>query len=230
MGQQQDNAVEIASRQMLDIDSAFSSSTLSSQAERQVRARANRALESKPYSVLRIDRAWRRNLRMRQEGERGADEADNAGADEACFGGCAGVGAARRDQADDDAAGNHAGDPSGVIVTLGTSGLRCRLKWRVHSDAQHAGVIDAEACARWVAGRVAIKIGVGYAGEEAMDGRAIGVVNDDGLAVDEALQTVPCGIGHGHGPGIVGQCLAQSAGDESEGDEERRKLFHEQRC
>jgi hypothetical protein len=107
----------------------------------------SRASEMKPNGIPRVDWGRERRSWMREESKRGADESDDACADEPVSGCLSGIGVLRSNEADDDAAGDHAGDPCGVEVALWSRGLRGGLNWHVQIDAEHVGLIDAEACA-----------------------------------------------------------------------------------
>lgn len=97
---------------------------------------------------------------MWQEGQWCPDEANNACADESVFGCPSCSGASRSNEADDEAAGNHAGDPCRVVIALGTDDLHRRLPQQIEVDTKHIGMIEPEAHASWVAERIAKEIGV----------------------------------------------------------------------
>ena len=165
---------------------------------------------------------------MRKERERGTDKADDACADESVLNRFSSIGILRRDEPD-----NHLRRRSCWRSLRGgrcVGAARLGRHWvrQVQVNAKHVGVMETEAYASRIPGRIAEQVSLCHPGEEAVDGRAIGVVDDDGLTVDQALQAAPCGIGEAHGCWVVGQRLPRSAGDEGEGEQENRKFFHEQ--
>lgn len=142
-------------------------------------------------AVQRIVLTAKRWLRMGKERQWRADLADNDGADQAGLGGVPGIGSACGRDPGQDSASNHAGEPGGMIVALGLPGLRLFLMRKVEIDAEYVGTIKAKANAGGISGRTAEQIGVGYASKETVNRRPVGVVNDDSLAMDQTLQSVP---------------------------------------
>lgn len=165
---------------------------------------------------------------MRQECKRCADEADDTRADKAVLGCLSGIRALRSNEADDDAAGDHAGDPCGMVIALGGC-LRPGLSGPVTINAENLSAIEAEASIGRVAGRVAEQISVSDSGEEAVDGAVVNRRDDHGLAILEVLQAAPRRVRRRSGRGR--ELLCESRGCKGgESEKCNREMFHNQRC
>jgi len=116
-----------------------------------------------------------------------------------------------------------------MIVALGMPGLRLFLMRKVEIDAEYVGTIKAKADAGGISGRTAEQIGVGYASKKTVNRRPVGVVNDDGLAMYETLQTTPARIGR-RWSGVIGQGLRDASRRDREGNQEEQEWLHVQRC
>lgn len=152
------------------------------------------ALEAHSEDVRLVYRAGSCGLWMWQEGHWRADEADHGGADEAILSGFARVCVLRCDEADDQASGDDAGNPSGVVVAIWAMDLGNCCIGAIEIDGDYLGPVKTEAYAGGIACGIAEEIDVGGARKKAMDGAIVGNGDDDGLAGGEILETNPGGI------------------------------------
>ncbi len=192
-------------------------------------AQTPRRPEAHSDSVLRIERTRERRFRRRQKRQRCADQSNYSCSNQAGPGGGTGISAARGAHADDETAGDDAGDPCRVVVVLGSGNMCLHRTRQIQIHAEHVGVIEAEANSPWITGGIAVKKGVRHAGKEAVNRRTVGIIDDDRLTVDKTLQTGPCGIGQRRGSRVVGQGLPLSAEYQTEVEQKNRKLFHDLR-
>lgn len=161
---------------------------------------------------------------MRQKREWGADEADDPCADKAVFGCLSGIRALRSNEADDDAAGDHAGDPCGMVIALGGC-LRPGLSRPVTVNAENLSAIESEASIGRIAGRVTEQVGVSDSGEEAVDGAVVYRGDDHGLPILEVLQAAPRRVSRRSRRGR--EFLSESRScKRGESEKCNRKVFH----
>ena len=166
---------------------------------------------------------------MRQECQRSANDADGSSADQAVLCGFARVRMLRRDESDDQAAGDHAGDPGGMVVAFSVASLRDSHTCPVEVNACNLGSIETEAYAFGIAGRVAVQVSVGHAAKEAMDGAVVSCGDDEGLSRSESAEAVPRRIGRCGGRFRQDLGL-HHLGQQQQSDEYNRNAFHDSRC
>ena len=163
---------------------------------------------------------------MRQECERSADGSHHGCANQAVLCGLACVCVLRSDDADDEASGDHAGDPGWVIVAFGLAGLSLIETGPIEVNAEHINAVETKSSALWISGRIAEQIGIGDAAEEAMDGTVVCGGNDDRLPDGEGAKLVPGGI-RGRGGRLRKDLRVRTVRQQQEGDEYNRKPFHD---
>ena len=180
-------------------------------------ARAHPTTKANSYSINWPSVRWR-CVRLRQERERRTDGAHDSRAYQTIACGSIRVCVLRGNDADNQAPGDHAGDPSGMIVALSSPRLCDRGIGSIEVDAQHFCTIEAEPYSGRIPLRVTEQIAAGHAAEEAMDQAVIRCGNDNGLPWRETGKTVPRRIGWR--VRRVGQDLCAHGGrQQQEGDE-----------
>lgn len=176
--------------------------------------------------------------RVREKGERRANGCDYERADKALVGGCCAVGRLCGDDPNDEAAGDDGGEISGMVVRQGAIEARDIPRRQIEVDADHAGAIETEANSQRIPWWVAEQVGVSRSSEEAVHRRTVVIADDDGLAVGQVLQAIPCRIGQRRGGRCVRQRLRLWCGcgwrrlwpkgrwRQDDGDQEDQNLFH----
>ena len=191
-------------------------------------ARVHHTMKAKVYSINRPS-VWWRCVRLRKERERRTDSAYHSRAYQSIACGSIRVHVLRSNDPDNQAPGDHAGNPPGMVVALNSRRLCDRGTRSIEFDAQYSCTIEAEPYSSRIPLRVTEQIAVGHAAEEAMDQAIIHCGNDNGLPWRETGKTVPRRIGWR--PRRVGQNLCTCGRyAEEQGDENNRESFHDSRC
>src|SRR4051794_17585435 len=189
-------------------------------------ARAHHTTKAKSHSINRPS-VWWRCVRLWQERERGTDGAHDSCADQSIACGSIRVCVLRSNDPDNQAPGNHAGDPPWMVVALRWSSLRRRVE-TVEVDAQHFYTIESEPYSSRIALWVPEQIVVRHAAEEAMDQAVIHCGNDNGLPWRETVKTVPRRI-RWRVRRVGKDLCTHGVRQQQEGDECNREPFHNSR-
>jgi hypothetical protein len=128
---------------------------------------------------------------LRKKRERCADEADDGSSDQTILRRFSGIGVLRCSEPHRETAGDHAGDPCGVVVVLGPFALRERRIGPIEVHAEHFSSIKAEAYLCGIPRWVTEQVGFRNAAEEAMDQTIIRGGNYDGLPNGETAEAIP---------------------------------------
>lgn len=144
-------------------------------------------------NIHAVERAgvWRWTIGLREKDERCTNCTDYCCADQAVARRSVRVCVLRSYDSDNQASGDHAGDPRGVIVSLGLPNLSRRFAGSIEIHSRYLSSIEAVADALRITGRVAEQIGFRDAAEEAMEHAVVGGSDDDRPPRSETPQSIP---------------------------------------
>ena len=191
-------------------------------------ARVHHTMKAKVYSINRPS-VWWRCVRLRKERERRTDSAYHSRAYQSIACGSIRVRVLRSNDPDNQAPGDHAGNPPGMVVALNSRRLCDRGTRSIEFDAQYFCTIEAEPYSSRIPLRVTEQIAVGHAAEEAMEATVVRSGDDNRPSFGEAAKTVPGRIRRRGGRFGQNLCTWGRYAEE-QGDENNRESFHDSRC